>query len=296
MSRTSLVSTLSGIGTVLALVACEGEPPKYPSASAPPGSATSAEPAAAPAAAQAETPSAGPGATATSRGGECTCPCGAAGKGEGERMGMGMGMHGAAGAASGVSPSGAEASPSAGPAPVTTAPAAGHGDIVGSVTTMPARSAGAAVVYLEDAPVVPGRGLSARVDNRRMSFIPFVTVVAKGAHVVFTNEDPFPHNVFSADNERFNLGMIQQKGAGTHVFKSPGVYSLLCNLHPNMLGYVVVSPSSYFAKADAKGHFIMKDVPAGNYKITAWAPRQQPVTEPVTVKDGEVTANFQLHR
>ena len=40
----------------------------------------------------------------------------------------------------------------------------------------------------------------------------------------------------------------------------------------------------------------MKHVPSGTYKITAWAPRQTPVTQSVTVADGDVTVNFDLHR
>jgi hypothetical protein len=86
------------------------------------------------------------------------------------------------------------------------------------------------------------------------------------------------------------------KGSTAHTFKTAGVYSLLCNLHPNMLGYVLVSPSSYFAKANSKGQFTIKDVPPGSYKITAWAPRLPPITQPITVKDVDVTVDFALHR
>jgi len=151
-------------------------------------------------------------------------------------------------------------------------------------------------VYLEDAGIVPKRGSIAGIDNHGMSFNPYVTVVTTGGRVVFSNSDPFPHNVFSPDNERFNLGTVQMKGSTAHTFKTAGVYSLLCNLHPNMLGYVVVSPSSYFAKANAKGQFIIKDVPPGTYKITAWAPRLATLTQSIAVKDADVTADFALHR
>jgi plastocyanin len=171
-----------------------------------------------------------------------------------------------------------------------------HANIVGTVTTTPARAARSAVVYLEDAPVLPGPTMSASIDNRQMNFIPFVQVVAVGGRVAFTNSDPFPHNVFSPDNGRFDMGMVAPHGTGVHTFKTAGAYTLLCNLHPNMVGYVVVSPSSYFAKANAKGEFTIKDVPSGTYKITAWAPRLKPMTEAVTVKDGDVTATFALQR
>jgi hypothetical protein len=121
-------------------------------------------------------------------------------------------------------------------------------------------------------------------------------VVAEGGRVVFTNEDPFPHNVFSPDNEKFNMGNVPQHGAHQRVFHAPGPYTLLCNLHPGMLGYLLVTPSTWWAKTDAKGKFDMKHVPNGTYKVTAWAPRQAPVTQSVSVTDGDVTVNFDLHR
>ena len=40
----------------------------------------------------------------------------------------------------------------------------------------------------------------------------------------------------------------------------------------------------------------MKHVPNGTYKLTAWAPREAPMTQPVTVADGDVTVDFDLHR
>jgi plastocyanin len=167
--------------------------------------------------------------------------------------------------------------------------------LTGIVTTTPAASAANAVIYLEDAPIEPTAKMSATVDNRQMNFSPFVAVIPVGGHVVFHNSDPFPHNVFSPDNDRFNIGVIAQGAATSHTFKTPGKYTLLCNLHPGMVGYIIVSPSSYFAKTDAKGHYTIKEVPAGTYKVTAWAPRQQPITQSSKV-DGDVSLDFQLHR
>jgi plastocyanin len=173
-----------------------------------------------------------------------------------------------------------------------------RGNIVGAVTTKPAALQGQVVVYLEDGPKEdqPSHLQTVTVANRQMNFIPFVSVLAEGGKAVFVNEDPFPHNVFSPDNEKFNMGNIPQNGAHQRVFHAPGAYSLLCNLHPGMLGYLLVTPSTWWAKSDAKGKYLMKHVPNGTYKVTAWAPRQAPVTQSVTVADGDVTINFDLHR
>jgi hypothetical protein len=129
-----------------------------------------------------------------------------------------------------------------------------------------------------------------------MAFVPFVTVIPAGGKVTFQNSDPFPHNVFSPDAEKFNMGTISHNQVLVHSFPKAGEYSLLCNLHPGMLGYVVVAPSSYFAKTDAKGHYAIQSVPPGTYKVTAWSPRLPTETKPVDVKGGDATLDFELHR
>ena len=89
---------------------------------------------------------------------------------------------------------------------------------------------------------------------------------------------------------------MPQNSARIHVFKSPGTYSLLCNIHPNMLAYIEVVPSSYYAKADKDGKYAIKNVPAGSYKLGAWGPKLAPISQPVTVANGDVTVNLELHR
>jgi plastocyanin len=173
-----------------------------------------------------------------------------------------------------------------------------RGSIVGVVTTKPPGVAAHAVVYLEDA---PAQGMApmpstARVDNRQMNFIPFVVAIPVGGKVTFTNSDPFPHNVFSPDGEKFNMGNIAQYGAASRAFEHAGSYSLLCNLHPGMLGYVFVAPTPYFVRTDSKGRYSMKDVPMGSYRVGAWAPRHVSMTTEVMVHETEVHADFDLHR
>jgi plastocyanin len=188
----------------------------------------------------------------------------------------------------------ASASPALPEAPVSIP----RGNVVGTVTTQPPNLRGQSVVYLEDGPKedAPSHLQTVTIANRQMNFIPYVSVAAVGSKVVFTNEDPFPHNVFSPDGEKFNMGNTPQNGAHYRIFKTAGAYSLLCNLHPGMLGYVVVTPSTWFARTDSKGKFEMKHVPSGTYRVTAWAPRQTPVTQSVTVADGDVIVGFELHR
>ena len=275
---------LVAAGPMASLAACEGEPPvAYPEN--PPGAASSAVPAPE-VASTAEAPSAAPEAGSQPPPAPCV-PCSA-------RMAAAAASASAAPAASGSA--GPEPGPSAAPAEP---PAAVHeGNVVGGITTRPAALAAYGAVYLEDGPKegAPEHPPSVTILNRQMAFVPFVQVVASGGKVVFGNADPFPHNVFSPDNEKFNMGNIAQNAAHARVFPNPGSYSLLCNLHPGMLGYLLVTPSPWFVRTDAKGKFALKHVPPGTYKVTAWAPRQAPVTQSVTVTDGDVTIDFDLHR
>ncbi len=265
----------------LALAACEGEPPKTPSGPAVPpehehGATTpdTTEPAVDPnVVADHEHPHGANGALCP-----CACNC----------------MGGAvAGSDAGVDPDAAR--PEAGAPPVVVAEPT-TGTLHGAVLAKPQSVAANAVVYLEDAPIEPNARMNVTIDNRQMLFTPFVAVIPTGGRITFHNSDPFPHNVFSPDHERFDMGAIPNGQGRVRVFKSPGSYAVLCNLHPGMLGYVVVTPGSYYAKADGKGHYTMKNVPNGTYKLTAWAPRQEPATQSVTVKGNDISVDFDLHR
>jgi plastocyanin len=275
-----MLVALAAAGPAVSLAGCEGEPPVMA-----PGNPSTAPSEVASAPATASAPAAAE-APATSAPMACPPPpC------------MAVGSAAAAGSASAVP--GASVAPAestaALPVPPVSVP---RGNIVGTVTTKPPALQGQAVVYLEDGPKedVPSHLQSVTIANKMMNFTPYVSVVAAGGKAIFVNEDPFPHNVFSPDNEKFNMGNIPQNGAHARAFHNPGAYSLLCNLHPGMLGYLLVTPSTWASKTDAKGKFVMKHVPNGTYKISAWAPREAPVTQSVTVADGDVTVNFDLHR
>jgi hypothetical protein len=114
--------------------------------------------------------------------------------------------------------------------------------------------------------------------------------------VTFRNSDPFPHNVFSPDNERWDMGVIPGGAARSRKFDKPGVYTALCNMHPNMKAYILVTPSSYFAKADKTGEISIKDVPVGAYKLVTWAPGSKTAEQEVPVNGGDVHLTVELHR
>ena len=196
----------------------------------------------------------------------------------------------------------APASPSAGaqaatsPAGSIKAPPAGP-RIVGTVLLSSTQKAptGGGVVYLEDAPKQPGVATTAAIDVDHKMFSPFIAVITTGGTVTFGNRDALTHHVFSPDVQEWDTGYLRKNETAGRTFESPGPIALLCNIHPEMLGYLLVIPSTYFGKLGADGKYVIGNVPPGTYRATAWVPRLPTATQPVTVgPTGVATANFEL--
>ena len=56
-------------------------------------------------------------------------------------------------------------------------------------------------------------------------------------------------------------------------FDKPGLVVLGCNIHDKMIAYVDVVDTPYFAKTDAAGHALLKELPPDNYDVAAWSYR-----------------------
>ena len=196
-------------------------------------------------------------------------------------------------------PTPASPASTSGLAPVTTAPATAPAGtrIVGKVATNPWNALnGGGVVYIADASAKrPGAPTSATINIREKEFTPFIAVITAGSTIEFGNVDPLTHHIFSPDGEKWDTGNLPQQGTVGRTFDSPGAYTLLCNFHPEMLGYLLVIPSSYFGMVGTDGKYALTGVPPGTYQLTAWVPRLESTTQSVTVTaSGDATANFEL--
>lgn len=108
------------------------------------------------------------------------------------------------------------------------------------------------------------------MDQRNREVLPHVLPVVVGTTVQFRNSDPFKHNIFSPDGERYNLGTWEQGKSRGYTFRRPGVYRQLCNIHPEMLAYIVVLESPHFALTNGDGNFEITSVPAGRHTLKVW--------------------------
>ena len=143
--------------------------------------------------------------------------------------------------------------------------------VEGTVSGGGAAGPGGAVVTLRrtDGPTPKPSPSRKVVLQHGKAFVPRVLAVAEGSSVVFRNDDPINHNVFSL-SPHFDTGLYGAGGEKEQVFDKPGVVQLLCNIHSSMIGYVVVVDTPYFAQADAAGVFSIKGVPPGEYDVEAW--------------------------
>ena len=114
------------------------------------------------------------------------------------------------------------------------------------------------------------------VDQVNKEFVPYVLPVRVGTTVNFPNKDNIRHHVYSfSPAKTFELPLYTGSSAAPVLFDKPGPVVLGCNIHDWMIAYVYVSDSPYFAKTGADGKAILTDLPAGNYSVRVWHPRQE---------------------
>ena len=176
------------------------------------------------------------------------------------------------------------------------ATAASAGTIHGKVSG----AKGESVVYVESiaGKTFPAPAQHMLMDQKGLMFVPHIIVVQAGTTVDFQNSDSVAHNVFWTSvggNKKLghNLGTWPQGEKRSFKFDDPGAAPLFCNVHPDMAGYIVVSPTPYFAKSDKTGEYKIENVPDGSYTVTAWNEGTKPHSSPVTVA-GDTKADFTL--
>jgi plastocyanin len=151
-------------------------------------------------------------------------------------------------------------------------------------------SSGNSVVYVDaiSGKTFPAPTKSAVVTQRGLAFVPHIVVVQQGTTVDFQNDDTVQHNIFwpSVGGDKraaHNMGTWPSGEKRSFKFDHPGVVPLFCNVHSEMSGYIVVSPTPYFAQTDAAGNFKIENIPDGKYTVVAWHEGSKPQTKTVSV-------------
>ncbi len=176
-------------------------------------------------------------------------------------------------------------------------------DIKGKVTAKGLRSAENIAVYVD---AIPGKTFTPptqhlTMDQLHLAFVPHVMIVLKGSTVDFKNEDAVGHNVYwpAINHNRklaHNMGTWPQGQSKPFTFNDLGDVPLLCNVHPEMSGYILVVPTPYFALTDKEGSFDIKNVPAGQYTLKTWSESAKPLTQQITVSASGANVNLTVKR
>jgi len=181
--------------------------------------------------------------------------------------------------------------------------AVGADEIKGKVSVQGIKSAENIAVYVD---AIPDKKFDVAkdhivVDQRKMSFMPHVVAVQQGTTVEFLNSDPVGHNVYwpsISGNKKLahNLGTWPKGEKKPFQFNDLGAAALLCNVHPEMSGYVVVVPTPYFAVTDKDGNFEIKNIPAGKYTLKTWSEDGKPTTQSVDVSAATATVDLTVKK
>ena len=178
--------------------------------------------------------------------------------------------------------------------------AASAGTISGKVSGV----AGESVVYVDTiaGKTFPAPAEHTVMDQKGLLFQPHIVVVQVGTTVDFLNSDKVAHNVFwpslmqgTKKLPGKNLGTWPQGEKRSFKFDQPGVAAMLCNVHPEMSGYVVVVPTPYHATTDKSGNYKIENVPDGQYNVVAWHEGAKSSSKAVSVA-GDTKADFTVSK
>lgn len=137
------------------------------------------------------------------------------------------------------------------------------------------------------------------IDQRNETFIPYVEIFRPGDSVVFRNSDRTRHHVYSfAPAKSFEFVIAPGESTPPVTLDRVGEIAVGCNIHDQMITHLFVSDAPWIAKADAQGHVVFRDLPAGHYEISVWHPQLRPgQAEPhqaIDVGSGLASTTFTL--
>jgi plastocyanin len=132
--------------------------------------------------------------------------------------------------------------------------------------------------------------------TKEKAFEPRVLAIPRGSRVRFPNQDPILHNVFSVSGvNRFDLGLYRRGPGKEKRFDEAGVVRVFCNVHHDMVAYILVLDTPFFASPGTDGEFVLTGVPRGPGRLTVWHEQAEPWTTEVRLpQSGPVAARVEM--
>jgi plastocyanin len=152
-----------------------------------------------------------------------------------------------------------------------------------------------AVVYAVPSHPMPLVKRTAVMDQINRQFVPHVLTIQTATWVEFPNSDQILHEVFSESTiRRFHSPLYVGKPARPIQFPTPGVAQIGCTIHEEMIGYIVVVDTPYFAMTTKAGSASLTNVAPGAYSLRVWyeGMRSEPKAQALGVGEEDVTASI----
>ena len=125
----------------------------------------------------------------------------------------------------------------------------------------------------ESPAAAPAAAVKGIMDQINLAFVPDVLVIPVHSTVQFPNSDAVSHQVYSFSSARsFQLPLYRGKPYPPVSFEQPGIVTLGCNIHDNMLSYIVVTAAQFFGRTDQKGAWLAPEIPPARYRLRVWHP------------------------
>ena len=160
-------------------------------------------------------------------------------------------------------------------------------------------------------PTIPAK--NPVMDQVGCMYSPHVLVVTAGTTVDLSSSDPVAHNVHShaTKNEAPNWQIPGPGKAFPLKLEKREAIKFTCDIHNWMTGYIFVTDNDYYAVTGYKdkdgkwissdnyesssdtGAYMLKDIPAGKYRVQAWHEELGTTkAQVVEVADGDIEINF----
>lgn len=127
------------------------------------------------------------------------------------------------------------------------------------------------------APPVHRAAATRFIDQKNLTFIPYIQVFHSGDSVVFRNSDRTRHHVYSfSPVKAFEFVLAPGESSAPLLLDKTGVVAVGCNIHDQMIAYLYISDAPWIAHSGTDGRVHFDDLPAGHYDVRVWQPRLRP--------------------
>lgn len=131
-----------------------------------------------------------------------------------------------------------------------------------------------ALVYLERVP--SGKAFPAAAEatlrQKGCEYLPHIQIIHRGTKIILSNEDDALHNSNFKLLGLSELNPAQPKGTPPREVElsKDGLYTVNCDVHTWMRGFIMVIDHPYYALTDKDGNYTLADIPPGTYTLKMW--------------------------